>query len=148
VLSFSQAFDAYSYFRVSTNAINGTSLYYSGDTLSVGGESIDAIGTTAAVSDVGTEQFGLAIDDTEASHSFAELAATAPYNNGDGVITDAGDAEFAFDTASTTTPVEIASATQPIVCDTGAVRYLGNISTVTTPGIYTTTLTYLVTPRY
>lgn len=153
VLSFQQAYDAHSYFRVSTNANNGTIIYYSGDTLKFGSESITAIGASAVASDVGVEQFGLAIDDTGTQtadqFTFNSLTATAPYNDGQGTITDGGDASFAFNTASVTTPVQIASSgLNTIICDTGSVRYLGNISTTTAPGIYTTTLTYLASPTY
>lgn len=151
-LSFAQAYDAHSYFRISTNANGGTIIYYSGDTLKNGSNSIAAIGTSAAASAVGTAQFGLGIDssDTQSGggHSFTSLAATAPYNTGNGTITNAGTAQFAFSTASLTTPVQIASSSGTITCDTGSVRYLGNISTTTPPGIYTTTISYLAVPTY
>lgn len=148
-LSFTQAYDAHSYFRVSTNANNGTIIYYSGDTLKSGSNSIAAVGTTATASVPGTAQFGLGIDsgDTAGGHSFTTLAASAPYNEGNGLLT-AGTTKFAFTAASLTTPEPIATASSPITCDTGSVRYLGNISTVTPPGIYTTTITYLATPTY
>jgi hypothetical protein len=153
VLNFQQAYDAHSYFRVSTNANSGTVIYYAGDTLKNSSDEIAEIGTSAAASEPGTEQFGLAIDDTGSQSAdqftFNTLDATAPYNDGQGTITDSGTASFAFDTASLTTPVEIASSgANTIVCDTGSVRYLGNISTTTAPGIYTTTVTYLATPTY
>lgn len=153
VLSFTQAYDAHSYFRISTNAANGTKVYYSGDTLKSGSNSIAAIGGTAAVSDVGASQFGLAIDNTDLQsgngYSFSSLAATAPYDNGDGTIVEpGGTAQFAFQTTSLTTPIEIATTNSVIACDTGSVRYLANISTTTPPGIYTTTITYLAVPVF
>lgn len=153
VLSFQQAYDAHSYFRVSTNANNGTIIYYSGDTLKSGANDINPIGTTATASTVGTEQFGLAIDDTGTQtadeFNFDSLTASGQYTDGQGTITNGGTASFAFDTASVTAPVQVAnSGASTIVCDTGSVRYLGNISTTTPPGIYTTTITYLATPTY
>lgn len=153
VLSFAQAYDAHSYFRISTNAGNGTKVYYSGDTLKSGANSIAAIGGTAAVSDVGASQFGLAVDDTDTvsgnGHSFTSLAPTAPYNNGDGTIVEpGGTAQFAFQPSSLTTPIEIATTNTVISCDTGSVRYIANISTTTPPGIYTTTITYLAVPVF
>lgn len=153
VLSFAQAYDAHSYFRISTNAANGTKVYYSGDTLKSGTNSIAAIGSTAAVSDVGASQFGLAIDDTDTQsgngYSFSSLSAVPPYNNGDGTIVEpGGTAQFAFQTSSLTAPVEIATTNNVISCDTGSVRYLANISTTTPPGIYTTTITYLAVPVF
>jgi hypothetical protein len=159
VLSFTQAYDAHSYFRVSTNANGGTGIYYSGDTLknSTGTGTITSIGESAGgtSSDVGAAQFGLAIDSSDtqsgSGYSFTNLASiTAPntYAAGDGTITDGGTAKFQFNTGSVTTPVQIASASGPITCDTGSVRYLGNISTTIPPGIYTTTITYLAVPTY
>ncbi|MEK7152596.1 MAG: hypothetical protein AAB834_01505 [Patescibacteria group bacterium] len=151
-LSFTQAYDAHSYFRVSTNANGGTIIYYSGDTLKSGANDINAIGASAAASDVGAEQFGLAIDssDTQSGngHSFTSLTATTPYDDGAGTITDGGTASFAFNAASLTTPIQVASASGTVTCDTGSVRYIGNISTTTPPGIYTTTISYLATPTY
>jgi hypothetical protein len=157
-LSFQQAYDAHSYFRLSTNANGGTVVYYSGDTLKSGSNSIAAAGTTqptpstAVASATGTSQFGLAVDssDTQSGdgHSFTSLAATAPYAAGNGTITNGGTALFAFAPSSVTTPVQIASASGTVTCDTGSVRYLGNISTTTPPGIYTTSITYLAAPTY
>jgi hypothetical protein len=154
VLSFQQSYDDHSYFRVSTNANGGTVIYYSGDTLKYGSNDINAAGDTAVASDVGTEQFGLAVDDTNTQSAdeftFNSLSATAPYNDGQGTITDGGTASFAYDVDSVTAPVQIAS-TNPaatVTCDTGSVRYLGNIGTTTPPGIYTTTITYLALPTY
>ena len=162
VLSFQQSYDAHSYFRVSTNANVGTAIYYSGDTLKYGSESIDATdAVTPEASNYGEEQFGLAINSdqgpggggTADQYTFNSLVAQAPYDNGDGTITDGGSATFAYDVTSLTTPKMIAdSSSQPvnktITCDTGAVRYLGNISTTTAPGVYTTTLTYIAAPTY
>ena len=149
VLSFAQAYDAHSYFRVSTNAANGTIVYFSGDTLKSGTNSITGLSNASTASTSGTQQFGLAIDSSDASYSFASLAADTPYDGGAGTLTNGtGTARFAFDTASVSTPRQIAHATGTILCDTGAVRYLGNISTTTPPGIYTTTITYLATPTY
>jgi hypothetical protein len=151
-LSFSQSYDAHSYFRLSTNANGGTIIYYSGDTLKSGSNSIAAIGTSATASAIGSAQFGLAIDssDTQSGngYSFTNLSATAPYAGGNGTITNGGTAAFAYDTSSVTTPKQIASAAGTVTCDTGSVRYLGNISTTTPPGIYTTTISYLAVPTY
>jgi hypothetical protein len=151
VLSFSQAYDAHSYFRVSTNANNGTIIYYAGDTLKFGTDDIAQIGATESISVPGTEQFGLAIDDSDTTtngYSLSEVVRDAGYDEGDGTITAGGTAEFAFDVASLTTPITIAAADDPIVCETGSVRYLGNIATTTPPGIYTTSISYIATPTY
>jgi len=156
VLSFTTAYDVHSYFRISTNANGGTTVYYSGDTLKNGANSITATGTTAVISHYGTKQFGIGIDsgDTQGGngYSFTDLTSAAQYANGAGTINAApftsNTALFAFDTASTTAPVIIASAAGPVTCDTGSVRYLGNISVNTPAGIYTTTITYIALGVY
>ena len=155
VLSPAVAYAAHSYFRVSTNALHGLVVEYSGDTLKSGSNSITAIGTTPANSTPGTAQFGLAIDssDTEGGdgYSFTYLTASAApvnYSNGAGTITSGGTAYFAFDTSSTSSPKILASSTGIIVCDTGSVRYLGNIAYATPAGIYSTTITYIAIPTY
>lgn len=169
VLSFTQAFDAHSYFRLSTNTNFGVSVDYSGDTLKNGSNSIAAISSAANFntspgnadySFYGLPQFGLAIDsgDLEGGdgYSFTSLAATAQYGGGAGNIQNdpgsgeagASGAKFAFDTGSMTVPVSVASSSGPVACDTGSVRYVGNISTATPAGIYTTTITYIATGKY
>lgn len=169
VLDPALAYDAYSYFRVNTNTVGGTVIAYSGNTLISGANNVDAINAnsgTAVASDTGTEQFGLALDtnhDPDPSdpapkppglagsgdaHSFTNLAPTAEYDSGDGTIVDAGSALFAFNTASMTAPINIATSTGGIVCDTGAVRYIANISTSTPAGIYRTTITFIATGTY
>jgi hypothetical protein len=155
VLSPILAYAGHSYFRVSTNATHGLAVEYSGNTLTNGSNSITAIGTTAANSVPGTPQFGLAIDtsDTESGsgYSFNYLvASTSPtnYSLGAGTISTGGSAYFAFTATSMTTPQIIASSPSIIVCDTGSVRYLGNIAFATPAGIYTTTITYIAVPTY
>jgi hypothetical protein len=163
VLSTSVAYDARSYFRASSNTLGGTVIYYSGDTLKSGANSITSVGlgggggTTGVSSTLGTKQFGLALDPSDSSYSFTDLAANNGsniashlynYSQGNGTITNAGTAKFQFDTASTTTPRPIAVAAAGIACDTGTVRYIGNVSTSTPAGIYTTTITYLATGTY
>lgn len=60
-LATGEAYDATSYWRLSSNSSGGATVYYSGATLSnTVGDQIQAIGTTAKVSHPGMEQFGLA----------------------------------------------------------------------------------------
>jgi hypothetical protein len=144
VLDSSVQYDAHSWFRITTNALNGTKVYYSADTLKNGANDVNPL-TSEATTAAGTEQFGLAINSAETGHSFTNLTADAAYNEGNGAL---GTAKFNFATGSTTTPVELASASGVVVCDTGAVRYIGNISTATPAGIYTTTVTYIAVPAF
>ncbi len=169
VLSFNTSYAAHSYFRLSSNTLWGVQVYYSGDTLKNGSNAIDAIASNsnfltnpgnADFSFTGMPQFGLAIDSSDTQggngYSFTNLAATTQYANGSGNISNtiaggeagATGAKFAFDTASVTTPVSLATAAGPVACDTGSVRYIGNISTATPAGIYTTTITYIATGKY
>jgi len=143
VLSASQAYFANSYFRVSTNATHGLVIEYSGNTLTSGSNNITAIGTTEATSTPGSPQFGLGMDLTDPDNSFTYLTPTANYGLG-----GAGTPEFAFSAASTTSPVPLATSNGIIVCDTGSVRYIGNIAYSTPAGIYNTTITYIAIPTY
>lgn len=148
VLSPNQAYDDFSWFRINTNTVNGTVVAYSGETLVSGTNDINEIGPAGDISRVGTEQFGLGIDSTGTDHEFVSLTAQAPYNAANGTITDLGTASFAFDDASMTAPITVATSTGGITCDTGAVRYIANISTSTPAGIYRTTITYIATGTY
>jgi hypothetical protein len=73
------AYDAHSYWRLSSNSSGGATVYYSGNTLSnTVGDQIQAIGTTEKVSHPGTEQFGLALDSTaDTLDSFMNTAIAA-----------------------------------------------------------------------
>lgn len=60
-LSVDKAYDAYSYWRLSSNSSGGATVYYSGNTLAnTVGDKVAEIGANKAVSTPGTEQFGLA----------------------------------------------------------------------------------------
>lgn len=164
VLSTLQAYDKHSYFRVNTNTVNGTKVFYSGRTLESGIADIDPMPVdTGPNPDEGTqsipgsEQFGLAVDEddvdplldnSDVGYSFTDMTKSPPYHLGHGTITNLGTAEFAFETSSVTSPKEIASSTGGIACDTGSVRYIANVSTSTPAGIYRTTLTFIATGTY
>lgn len=163
VLSFTTPYDAHSYFRLSSNAVNGISIYYSGDTLKNGTNQINPVGLTATASTPGTSQFGLALDssDTQGGNGYSLsvltpiTALTSPngtdYSSGNGTlgtVGSPGSSKYGFNTASVTTPEIIAKSTTPVGCETGSVRYIGNISTSTPAGIYTTTITYIATGTY
>ena len=154
-LSTTAAHDALSYFRVSTNAVNGTDINYAGKTLTSGSKTIAPSPTTGAVSTINTEQFGLGLvtsgdaDWTINNSGTYSLVAPA-YGAAVGTITGApsGTASFAFDPASNGKPVTIISFLDNIICDTGVVRYVGNIDGNTPAGIYRTSINYIAVPRY
>lgn len=164
VLSFNTPYDAHSYFRLSTNTNGGVTVSYSGNTLRNGSNSIAAINSasnpgsamgTLAASGPGTPQFGIAMDSSDATPNGYSLntgfAPTTNYASGNGTLGTVGSpgtAEFAYDTGSVTSPVVFASSTGPVGCSTGSVRYIGNISTSTPAGIYTTTITWIATGTY
>jgi hypothetical protein len=154
VLDTLTAYDTHSYFRVSTNSANGTAVFYSGDTLkTVGGTStIAAVPTTATLSAPGTEQFGLGFDNGDATAngwSVTHLTTrTAAYNAANGNINPTVAAQFAFNAASVTTPIQLASASAHVACDTLSVRYIGNIATTTKAGVYKTSIAYIAVPTY
>lgn len=172
-----KAYDTYSYWRLSSNSSGGATVYYSGNTLSnTVGDQIDAIGTTAATSNPGMEQFGLTLVDP-ANETFdtdftalvgtgnyktpvlAPLIAAGSYDggaalgDGDGSIDPdnpgSGMAQFAFDANSLTTPVAMASESDDVVdCVTGKVRYVANIAATTPAGVYTSRINYIAAPEY
>jgi len=154
-LAIAQAYDAYSAFRMFTNAGNGAVVQYRGATLTKAPltDDINAIGAAALASAPGTEQFGLAIDadggtftgDTGGFGGANQLALTTAYNDGEGTIVNAGTASFAFVSNTLTT---IASSPGSISCDTAAVRYIANISPLTPAGTYTTTIVYYGVPTF
>jgi hypothetical protein len=169
-LKTTQAYDQFSYWRLSSNSSNGATVYYSGNTLSnTENDQIDAIGTTKAKSLPGTEQFGLAIDshaydgtgsypaiDTGnapaagfSANTVGPLSAFANYGSGAGTITAGGTAEFAFDPNSLTDPVPFASESTDIVhCATARMRYIANIAPDTPSGVYTSKINYIASPQY
>ncbi|MFZ1323790.1 MAG: hypothetical protein WAQ57_01355 [Candidatus Saccharimonadales bacterium] len=154
-LSIATTYDEFSAFRLYTNAGNGAVVSYRGSTLTKAplADDITAIGAAAVSSAPGTEQFGLAVDpnggiftdDTGGFGGANQLALVAAYNDGDGTITSGGTASFAFVANALTT---IASSTAPISCDTGAIRYIANISPLTAAGTYTTTVVYYGVPTF
>lgn len=81
-LDVNKAYDAYSYWRLSSNSSGGATVYYSGNTLAnTVGDKVAAIGATKKVSTPGTEQFGLAfVGSTYNDNPAIVLDATFPAN--------------------------------------------------------------------
>lgn len=154
------AYDATSYWRLSTNSSGGATVYYSGATLNnTVGDNIDGM-TSEDISHYGTEQFGLAVDATPdtpdagaPASSLLPLVAETGYDEGQGTINEANfndnTAKFNFATTSLTNPVAIASHDDAgIDCSTGKMRYIANIAANTPAGVYTTKINYIAAPRY
>ena len=155
VLDTSTGYDAYSYFRLNTNANNGTSVFYSGDTL----KKVDNTTAIAPVSSTvltastpGTEQFGLGFDTGATGYSRVNLTLnTSPNYNGTATTGTlvSGTPRFLYDATSLTTPVLLATAAATTVsCDTLVVRHVANISTTTRPGIYKTSIAYIAVATF
>jgi hypothetical protein len=144
------AYEATSYWRLSTNANGGTTVQYSGDTLkTAAGVAITSIGTSATASAVGSEQFGLGLNSADGNQSLTGLTAQSPYASANGTITNGGTALFAHDVTSVTSPKTLASnGSGTVTCATGSVRYIANIGTTTKPGLYQTSIAYIATPTY
>lgn len=165
-LSTTTAYDAKSYWRLSTNSSGGATVYYSGETLTnTVGDLIAPIGLTATKSNVGAPQFGLALDqstqtdldntgtgdEVAPANTLAPLVATADYDLGAGNINGdvSSGAEFAFDRDSLTSPVSIATFPSDVInCSTGVMRYIANIAPSTPAGVYTTKINYIAAPQY
>lgn len=166
-----------SFWRLSSNSSGGATVYYSGETLTnTVGDFIEPIGGaspgTKVYAQAGTAQFGLAFKTHRAvSSSFNTQLTAEPlryqlpdlyvlqmedaYADGDGTLgepgTPTGDAQFAFDRGSITSPVPIADNTTNggvLTCETAEMRYVANIAADTPAGVYTTKINYLAAPQY
>ena len=142
-------------FDISTNALSGADVFMKGNTLTSGGNVINAIGTPNATSSAGSEQFGMCLWQSTGSG----ITRTAPYDD-DGTANCAsvttgiyaGAAQFGFDTNASdgTTSAggdliaeKAAGATSQVT-----MAFLGNISTITEAGVYQTTLTFIATGTF
>lgn len=145
-------------FHVGTNAASGLVTTVWGETLtSPAGDTISAIGGTAAVSTVGTEQFGFCLSvDTTGTYP------TSASNTGDALADaaiastefdcTAGTLGYAFDdtAAGAGTPDlnTIVSASNPVAMTWFDMEYITNISAVTEAGLYSTDLTFITTALF
>ncbi len=142
-------------YNIATNASAGATIRVRGNTLASGSAMIDPIGSTAAGSVPGTEQFGLCTYLHPNSLS-GGLVPSSPYNHADCVNTVAGQgsgndagAQFAFDDTGIASPYGQAIATKTAGdWSTGKLVLLANVSNVTQPGIYTTEFYVVATGRY
>jgi hypothetical protein len=160
-LAFDTTYTNHSYFRIYTNALGGASVQYGGDTLKkTPTVAIAALSSeTDLTSAQGSEHFGLGIDTTNTTDNSETFTAptnvTSAANFGNaGYLTlasgydEAGSNKYNFATASTTNPVEIASSTGYLLCNTVPVRYAADISPNTPAGVYRSTIVYYAVPTY
>ena len=129
-----------------TNAGSGFAIQYNGPTLTSGGNTIPVIGGTAAVSTVGSGQFG--INATGANTSPAVTGSAAP--TGTAPI---GVAAANYNTVDqyayvASTPTTLASSAAAANTTAYVVSYLANINSSQTAGIYTATITFICTATY
>lgn len=117
----------------STNGNSGYSISVVGDTLRSGLSNTITPNASALGSSFGNEQFGLTI-----SPSGGSGTAVAPY---------ATAGSYAY-TATTATPVTVASASIPSLNTTYSVSYIANIAATTEAGSYTTAHTYVATGNF
>lgn len=145
-------------FSITTNASGNAIVRMKGATLTSGGNTITAVGGTPAVSALGTEQFGLCVyesagsgltEDTVYDGGLGTECASTTQTAGTGSTGGAGTADYAFDTASTSTTYGDVLATKAAGdYSTGILAMIGNIGNSTEAGIYTTTLTFIATGTY
>lgn len=166
--------DKTSYFSITTNAASDAVVRLKGDTLSNGSATIPAIGDTPTGSQIGQEQFGFCLHPYSSGNTTLAIADgtdAAPDNvdyTGTDALVDCSDtvqsarlatapaagaddngALFAFDTANTTTTFgQVIARKQAGPYTTARIAFIGNISDITQPGIYRTTLTFIATGTY
>jgi len=126
---------------IETNAAKGFIITVSGATLTRGVNTITAIGASSAVSNPGTEQFGINLVANVSPSVGANPSGTAPIGSAAGSYGTAN--QFAFNSGDT-----VASASNDISQTVLTVSYLANIASGTEGGTYTTTLTYTATANF
>lgn len=121
---------------VDTNAHNGVSVTYSGDTLTcsacIGVNTVSAMGSSPTESQVGTSQFGFNVIYSTGTSPIA--SSISPYNTTD---------FYAFDSSN-----EIINSNRPINATTFTIKYIANIDGNEKPGSYATTITYTATANF
>ena len=164
VLDETQAYNnADAKFDVYTNAQSGVvvrakTFATPGHTLTSGGNSITAIGGTAAASNQGTEQYGFCV-----ATSGGSVTAVAPYTGVEGGSGTCADdlttgtynqgstlTRFALDTAATSSTFgdDIASSSAATATTVGTLNFLANVGITTEAGIYTNDIALIATSTF
>ena len=127
-----------------TNAASGYTIsYLAANTLTSSGTNtptITAIGTTAAASSTGSEQFGINLK----ANTTPSVGADPSGGTGAALTNYDTANSFAFNTAG----ANIASVSVPSATTTFTVSYIANISAQTEAGAYSTTVTYNAVANY
>lgn len=125
---------------VGTNADNGAVVTYSGATLTSGANTITAM-STAAVSAVGTEQFGINAKDNVTPNVGLECSGTPP-------IAAAATGYAVVDNFKFVSGETVVSSSGSINDTTCTISYIANISGATEAASYSSTLTYTATGNF
>jgi hypothetical protein len=157
-------------FSLSTNALYGAVVRMKGSTLKTNPACSEAAGQTCSIDAIapgpdpsapGTEQFGMCLYESSGAGTIDPIA---PYNHASCNLTTQtaggaapggdGGAEFAFDnnnvTGTTSTYGHPIADTNDgaTLSTTATLAFIGNITEITEPGIYTTTLTFIATGTF
>lgn len=122
-----------------TNAGSGYAITVNGSTLTSGANTITALNSQTASSQ-GTEQFGINLRDNATPNVGSDVSGTGTgavasnYNTAD---------QYRFVSGDT-----VASAAAATNSNTYTVSYIANISSITEPGSYATTLTYIMSATF
>ncbi len=129
---------------IDTNATKGFTITLSGNTLTKGSDTINAIGQVASAYNLYTEQFGFnLVDNSQPENIGANPSGTAPIGSVSSPFNVAN--QYAFNDTATNI---IATASNDISETTYTVSYLLSFSGFTQPGVYTTTLTFAATANF
>ena len=135
-----------SYMDAGTNAGSGFAVQYNGPTLTSGGNTISAVGNTAAASTVGLAQFG--INATGANAAPAVTGSQTPTG-----VAPIGVPSSNYNTADqyaylASTPTTLANSTSGANTTKYSVSYIANINSSQAAGAYTSTITYICTATF
>jgi len=124
----------------STNGTSGYTVTVNGATLTSGANTITALAAGTA-SSIGTKQFGINLAGTNTTPPVG--SAISGTGTGTASANYATNNTFRFVTGET-----VATAAGPTNANTYTVSYIANIDGITSPGAYTTTLTYIATANF
>lgn len=155
-VSFNQLFSptatatATSQMAASTNALSGYAITVNGPTLTSGANTIQAVGSTAAASTVGSGQFGMNLMANITPTVGTDVTPVANGTNHRGQPSanfNTADS-FAFSTSGNAVAASDNGGAGPTDSQIFTASYIVNVSGSQPAGTYTTTLTYICTPTF